>query len=181
MPGAGTISQAKIYRLESSAQILLSYTAKKVIVLLQASISEANIYTGLKWLIYSQGLSETLRNWKRLYCTCIVRNTLGQFLQSSCCCLFKVSIRISVQQGLPFHNNFVPECKGWLEYRIEYMCDARDANYRKWCSIVESLLQLSCRTKTFWIFMPKLKQVQLKWCLGWLATMWGLLWVLKSP
>ena len=42
---------------------------------------------------YCQGLSETLKNWKivlHLHCTCIVRNTLEQCLQSPCCCFFKI-------------------------------------------------------------------------------------------
>jgi len=43
--GAGTLAQAKIYRPECSARVALY--SEKIIVLLQANISLANIYIGL--------------------------------------------------------------------------------------------------------------------------------------
>lgn len=112
-------------------QCRLTYTAKRVIVLLQANISVANIYIGLNQLTDMQAalLRHIIRDFQKLLETvkdCIALALLGVHLNSadSHPVVFlrsEVSIRILVQQyqsKISFHNHFVNAKDGLLCLRI---------------------------------------------------------------
>ena len=137
--GAGTLSKAKI----NGYSILrrLPYTAERVIVLSQANISLANIYIGLKWLICRQHLY--VRHIAR-ECQKPPEFENEQFLQSSCCCLFKISMPISLQQGSAFItiSDFVRNAKDASSYRIHVQCAWRQLRKTmSYCGKLASILR----------------------------------------
>ena len=128
--GAGTLSQAKIYRPECSARVALNSERSHCTFASQYLASQhlyglerIDVSSTSKWNILSrivrelQRLSETFRNWKRLPCTCVVLALLEIHLNSVnshrvvAFSRSKVSMRISVEQyqsrRIGFHNHFV--------------------------------------------------------------------------
>lgn len=77
--------QADLYSEKSHCSFASQYLGSQHLYRLKL----ADWYVGSTPKTYYQGFSETPRNCKRLYCTCIVRGTLEQCWQSSCC-FFKI-------------------------------------------------------------------------------------------
>ena len=93
---------------------------------------------------YCQGLSETLRNSKRLYCTCIVLQLLEIHLNnfySHPVVAFSEFLRL---KRLVFKSRFNKDqlSQPFREYKV-YMYHARDTNHGQRCRIVESLRHFS--------------------------------------
>ncbi len=122
--GAGTLSQAKIQRLHCSAKVALyrershcSFTSQYLASQHYKIISAwTDWWCRQHYWVDCQGLSETLRNWKRVYCTCVVLALLEIHLNSVyshpvfALLRSKVSTRIPVQQyrlRIGFHNHFM--------------------------------------------------------------------------